>query len=70
MAFYPYSESSQVEEGITMEESVGCACGVQEDDTEEALSDASVQHSGEDQRKQRSAQGSSAKDAGQLAELS
>jgi len=46
-----------------MEESVGCACGVQEDDTEEALSDASVQQPGEDQRKQRSAKGSSLQDA-------
>ncbi len=46
-----------------MEESVGCACGVQEDDTEEALSDASVQSTGEDRKKQRSAKGSSLQDA-------
>ncbi len=51
-----------------MEESVGCACGLPEDDTGEALSDASVQHSGEDQRKQGPAKGSSLQDADRLAE--
>jgi len=48
-----------------MEESIGCACGLQVDDTEDALSDASAQHTWEDQRKQRSAKGSSIQDAGQ-----